>query len=103
MRKHMIKNKKGFTLVEVIVSVAILAIISVLFITLFVQALTINQTNAKINKNSIASSSNMTKGNVYSLNRGIGNLNFNGVTFAVETEVFESQGTVKYRMFRAKE
>lgn len=101
MRKHMIK--KGFTLVEVIVSVAILAIISVLFITLFVQALTINQTNMKINKNSIAASSNMTRGNVYSLNRGIGNLSFNGVTFAVETEVFESEGSVKYRMFRVKE
>ncbi len=95
--------KKGFTLVEVIVSVAILAIISVLFITLFVQALTINQTNMKINKNSIAASSNMTRGNVYSLNRGIGNLSFNGVTFAVETEVFESEGSVKYRMFRVKE
>lgn len=95
--------KKGFTLVEVIVSVAILAIVSVLFITLFVQALTINQTNMKINKNSIISSSAMTKGNITSLGRGVGSLSFNGVAFTTETEMFQSNGEVKYKMFRAKE
>lgn len=96
-------NKRGFTLVEVIVSVAILAIISVLFVTLFVQALTINQTNIKINKNSVVSSSMLTTNNFYSIGRGVGRLNFNGITFNVDTDIKESNGTVKYRMFRAKE
>lgn len=96
-------NKRGFTLVEVIVSVAILAIISVLFVTLFVQALTINQTNIKINKNSVVSSSMLTTNNFYSIGIGVGRLNFNGITFNVDTDIKESNGTVKYRMFRAKE
>lgn len=57
-------TNKGFTLIEVIVSVGILGIISIMFVTVFAKALEVNLANIKINKASVQSATNVTNNNI---------------------------------------
>lgn len=99
MQKH--TTNRGFTLIEVIVSVGILAIISILFITVFSRMVEINMANKKINDASLKGASEITQGN-FNCRSGsnIAPLSFNGNTFTVSAQMCDVSSQKKYKLFR---
>ncbi len=104
MEKHM--TNKGFTLIEVIVSVGILAVTSILFITVFARMLEITVANKKINESSLNAATQITNEN-YTCDGPKVSISYNGQIFkASDTESYTGQmctsnSALKYKLFRA--
>lgn len=95
---------KGFTLLEVIVSIGILAVVSVLFITVFVRMVEISVANKKINEASINSESNVTKGAITCADTPTVALNFEGDVFVdAVAKMCRSNSSPQYKLFRIKD
>lgn len=97
MQEHM--TKKGFTLVEVIVSVGILAVISILFVSVFSKMVEVNMANKKMNAASLSGASNITTGN-YECGESIGALSFDEMTFNVQPKMCRPNSGKKFNLFR---
>lgn len=92
-------TKKGFTLIEVIVAVGILAVISILFVTVFAKMTSVNMANKKMNDASLQGQTAITNQD-FTCGDGMAPLQFGSYTFTVSPEVCRPNAGRKFVLFR---
>lgn len=94
-------NKKGFTLIEVITSIAILAIIMIMFTTVFTSVMKTSVASVNANESSLAAQGNLENSSYGTEHKLIFSESTTGIS--LEIDVFEYTGEsngVDYYEFR---
>ncbi|MEG3057609.1 type II secretion system protein [Anaerorhabdus sp.] len=92
-------TKKGFTLIEVIVAVGILAVISILFVTVFAKMTSVNMANKKMNDASLQGQTAITNQDI-EYGEVMAPLQFGSNTFTVSPKVCRPNVGRKFVFFR---
>lgn len=103
-RRHLLARKEGFTLIEIIISLAIFGILMVLFTTLMGVAIQMRKNVFEQNRTSMKLIKELSEGDLTSGNEIEMNFNFKGKDFTIPGYLkTKKEGDVTYYVFEPRE
>ena len=92
-------NKKGFTLIDIIVSIAIISLVMIMFMSIIITSTSVTSKSVEINRESLISSGLVESAEDITTERKTFQITIGGQTFNTNIDISTSKGEVPFAIF----